>query len=192
MNKVQNVDHFQPWYYDIFTPAWADLCFYVMYTEHKWCISRIANKRKNKSEFPRTECKAEYVPAKGCEAEMWQCWCHDPKFQLRRPSGLVYGVSAHNWICSWPLVYISVAVLHAMWTLQTRTVLLLFLNLPCATLSFYCISSTFRAFAGNFEDRHWEYCWAALGTCPGVRAAVAPLLSSLTCRQLTSQLGHII
>ena len=62
--------------------------------------------------------------------------------------------------------------------------------LPC--LSFYCISSTFRAFAGSFEDRHWEYCWAALGTCPDVRAAVAPLLSSLTCRQLTSQLGHII
>ena len=54
------------WY---FSPATADLCFYVMYTEHKWCISRIANKRKNKSEFPGTECKAEYFPAKGCEAE---------------------------------------------------------------------------------------------------------------------------
>ena len=54
------------WY---FSPATADLCFYVMYTEHKWCISRIANKRKNKSEFPRTESKAEYFPAKGCEAE---------------------------------------------------------------------------------------------------------------------------
>ena len=54
------------WY---FSPATADLCFYVMYTEHKWCISRIANKRKNKSEFPRTECKAECFPAKGCEAE---------------------------------------------------------------------------------------------------------------------------
>ena len=54
------------WY---FSSATADLCFYVMYTEHKWCISRIANKRKNKSEFPRTESKAEYFPAKGCEAE---------------------------------------------------------------------------------------------------------------------------
>lgn len=75
------------WY---FSPATADLCFYVMYTEHKWCISRIANKRKNKSEFPRTECKAECFPAKGCEAEMWQCWCRDPKFQLWRHSGLVW------------------------------------------------------------------------------------------------------
>ena len=123
------------WY---FSPATADLCFYVMYTEHKWCISRIANKRKNKSEFPRTESKAEYFPAKGREAEMWQCWCRDPKFQLWRHSGLVYGVSAHNWICSWPLVYISVALLHAMWTLQTGALLsyCILLNLPCGNVSF--------------------------------------------------------
>ena len=93
---------------------------------------------------------------------------------------MVYGVSAHNWICSWPLVYISVAFLHAMRRLQTvQTGELLsyciLLNLPCGNGS-----SAFRAFAGTLEGHRWEYCWVAQGTCSGVRVAVAQLLSSLT------------